>query len=419
MAATRVFVSHSSPSEAAKTRLKSVCGKLEAAGYRVFVDHAEITSGDLWRERLHAGLAECQAGLILFDQPALASPWVLKEATILTWRMSLEKGEFAVVPVRLPGVELSDLQARRFEPLLLGEVQQVASDDPDEIVQAFTAKVPPGSQALSLFDLLVRDMARMLTALDVSDASLEEVCRRRVPSIQFTQGESRREKFADVLARELFRVGPPCLAEAVSMLDLLGSAVSRETARRLLELIGPLWVDAEAATLMPRAFQRSSGFQDLALYCTKPRRMHSFIVSDFIRRAYPRSSLWVLFRVDEAHSGDAAGYYIQRIREDVREKYPEQVFDMDDDELDEFINSIVAADPAFVLLPEVPDEDTLLQLRNRYGRLSFVMYTGDHGEAKPPLWKGACYVEPELTSDIERIVESGRTRSQTYLNNLR
>src|ERR1017187_5155766 len=120
---TKLFVSHSSHADASRTRLRTVCQKLENAGFFVLVDYEEIKSGDAWRDRIHTSLAECQAALILFDEEALNSPWVLKEATILSRRRALEKDSFRLFPVRLGSVAKDDLETKQFAPLLLNEIQ--------------------------------------------------------------------------------------------------------------------------------------------------------------------------------------------------------------------------------------------------------------------------------------------------------
>lgn len=415
---TKLFVSHSSHSDASKTRLRSVCQRLENAGFSVLVDYEEIKSGDVWRDRIHISLAECHAALILFDKEALNSPWVLKEATILSWRRALEKDSFRLLPVRLGSVTKDDLETRQFAPLLLNEVQHVVNADADSIVAAVLNSVNAGSDSRSLMELLVDDIAKQLELLNIADSTLENVARQQDPNIRFTQGESRRTKFAELLARRLFRTGPLCLSCAVDLLNALGSAATRSVVEKIAYLIAPLWVEPDAAALIERGCARAGDFQDLAFYSAKLRTFTQFAAEDYVRRAYLRSAVYTLLRVEEVSAGDDMNHVIERIRDYVRERSETRKYD-EDAEIDEYINGSLTNDPAFVVLSLVLDEATLGKLRERYPRLTFLMYTSQSGPTRTPLCSRTHYIDPELTIDAEKTIKAGRDRLEIYVKNLR
>lgn len=116
MVAWKLFVSHSSEKDdrgeltpAARDFLLQLCDGLGAreAGFRVLVDHGEaqgradrIPPGADWDRLLDEWMAECHAAVLLLDTRALASPWVRKEAAILTWRWAADP-DFLVIPVLL------------------------------------------------------------------------------------------------------------------------------------------------------------------------------------------------------------------------------------------------------------------------------------------------------------------------------
>ena len=129
MPKTRLFISHSSPEAPALARLTDLHAQLSGLGYEVLLNRTFIRSGDEWRNRIHVMLAECQAAIILLDAAALASPWVLKESTILSWRKDLEGEEFYLQPVRFRGITADDLKTRQYSPLLLTELQHIVADD--------------------------------------------------------------------------------------------------------------------------------------------------------------------------------------------------------------------------------------------------------------------------------------------------
>ena len=82
MPRVRLFISHSSHTPADIKRLQHVCdavGKTRCC--TVLVDARCINGGDVWREKIHAMLTECHAGMILLNRDALDSPWVLSAVT--------------------------------------------------------------------------------------------------------------------------------------------------------------------------------------------------------------------------------------------------------------------------------------------------------------------------------------------------
>jgi hypothetical protein len=102
----RLFLSHSSPSPDAKERLHGLAESIETAlqpGERVDViydarDETQIVPGDPWRGRIAFMLHVCHGGVVLLDENALDSKWVLAEATFLSFRQAWD-ASFACIPV--------------------------------------------------------------------------------------------------------------------------------------------------------------------------------------------------------------------------------------------------------------------------------------------------------------------------------
>src|SRR6266404_5841155 len=119
-----IFISHSARQDAkAYTTLKTVGAHLKSNGFDVLVDETRIQGGEPWRDCLHTWMGHCHGGVVLLTPKALSSAWVLKEATILSWRQSLSAGSFPLLPVFL-GVQPGDLaKSEQFSPLALTEIQ--------------------------------------------------------------------------------------------------------------------------------------------------------------------------------------------------------------------------------------------------------------------------------------------------------
>src|SRR5450759_683056 len=125
-----VFISHSARQDpVALDYLKKISATLKAGGFDVLVDQERLKPGQEWRSYLDLWMAHCHSAVILLSEKALAeSKWVLKEATILRWRDSLEalsgrKSGFHLIPVFL-GVRPAQVDADPgFGPLKLSEIQ--------------------------------------------------------------------------------------------------------------------------------------------------------------------------------------------------------------------------------------------------------------------------------------------------------
>jgi hypothetical protein len=119
-----IFISHSGRGDIETyPTLKKVEQYLEKRGFDVLLDETRIQGGEPWRNCLHTWMGHCHAAIVFLSPKALASPWVLKETTILSWRQSLSGGKFLLVPV-LIGLRASDLaKSEQFNPLALSEIQ--------------------------------------------------------------------------------------------------------------------------------------------------------------------------------------------------------------------------------------------------------------------------------------------------------
>jgi hypothetical protein len=144
--AAEVFISHSckdnekkppaglskEQADARAERLKFARGlrdQLEAQlskdkRFKVFLDvRGGLKPGDIWRNGLHNALRTCSAGIVLLTPESLESKWVLKEATILSWRVFV--GDLRVLIPIVLGVSRAELKEAGFGALDIDAVQQI------------------------------------------------------------------------------------------------------------------------------------------------------------------------------------------------------------------------------------------------------------------------------------------------------
>src|SRR3954469_15485232 len=140
-----VFVSHSARGDPdSHASLKAIEAQLKKAGFDVLLDETRLKGGEPWRNCLHTWMGHCHGAILLLTPKALQSPWVLKEATILSWRNSLSApGEFLLVPVLL-GISPNELAANTvFAPLNLQEVQAIKGLKGAALAKALVALFEP------------------------------------------------------------------------------------------------------------------------------------------------------------------------------------------------------------------------------------------------------------------------------------
>jgi hypothetical protein len=107
---------------ALRDRLDAKLGK--NTRFKVFLDvRGGLNPGDVWRNGLHNALRTCAAGVVLLTPESLESRWVLKEATILSWRVFV--GDLKVLVPIVLGVSRADLKEAGFGALELDAIQQI------------------------------------------------------------------------------------------------------------------------------------------------------------------------------------------------------------------------------------------------------------------------------------------------------
>ena len=197
----RIFVSHSSKDRALTD---AVCAELTAgagagayattSGVDALVDYARLQDGAPWPKQLHEWLARCHAGLILLTKDALASDWVLKEATILTWRQSLNDRFLVFVACDKKDVTEDALKQYKYGPLSLRTIERIDSLDPATIAASVRQSIGQPRPPRTLFDRLAGELSDIMTDA-VKPNTLKELAERlRVDPPAWDPQRSEREQ---------------------------------------------------------------------------------------------------------------------------------------------------------------------------------------------------------------------------------
>ena len=374
----RLFVSHSTP-EAERPRLAALVAAIEAAAgdtqIDVIYDKEQLAPGDDWRQRIAFMLHACHAAIVLLDENARNSDWVLTESIFLSLRNQVDP-DFQFIPVSLlPPVDstadaLDARAARAAERAKFGEgtwrvvdlsrIQQARGTTEQQIAQlVIDALLSRGTLTpyQSPVDRLALQLATNFGA--VAGGLLDDVIDTFGRDISYLQGE-RATRAAMAITRHL--VGSGHLQDIRTALDLLGSALSDDQRLAIIDALAPLPLDANAAALLTRKRANGAGCVHASITTTRPQRTVPWYIA--------RANLAGRPKVMPINNADAS---FESLQADLRTAWKLQnpsLSDLPDDEIDDQLRST----PRYVPVPGTIGADVLVRLDAAYPAISFVMF---------------------------------------------
>ncbi len=376
-----------------------------------YLDRRDLRGGDLWRTGLHEALGTSAGGVILLSPESIESKWVLKEATILTWRAFADR-RVVVVPVIL-GVSDADLAARGFEPLGLDQIQWVKVDDPsdaelDRAVEetiASLARIPPNplasAETLSPIDRWIEELAEQLTAVAPGRSELRaDTLRQMFDALAISQDERELGLAATdpylALARQAF------VATGDQILDLVNHAGGSEAPKRaaIKSSVAPIWVEPAPAS---RLFHAAQPGAVIAVDATEMVTLHDYVLRAYCNKIRPdrivKTTDVLDGTVDQVAAEveralEAQGWYVDELREEVD-----------------------AGDPILVLLgPGSARPDVLAKLTADFSPVTFIVAAGSAPEKKLRDWtRPVTVLRPGLQPSRERAGRKLRTKLRIYV----
>jgi hypothetical protein len=374
--------------------------------YKVFLDvRGGLKAGDIWQDGLHRALRTCSAGVVLLTPESLESGWVLKEATILSWRVFLRE-PVVLVPIVL-GVSDDELTRRGFGALNLDRIQwvRVAASDQASIDRAVKEtvavldKVPDDplarDQVLPPTERWIQELAEHLRSATASGStalttdSLVRMCR----ALDISPEE--RLRFDDDPHVKL--ASHALLASDSQIVRLLNEAGTplKPLREALKEVVTPLWVDPAPAS---RLAASTGGV--VAIDATETKSGREYILRAFCNHIDPDR---IVEPTDVTDGSDAQ--VLDAIVEAVGELFP-----IDDAAA---LRSDVEKDgPIFVILGPGSVRPTILDTLTRdYPQLTLVTVAG----AKPEVrlgawWTRARFLYPLLQPNREQAASRYRNR---------
>jgi hypothetical protein len=371
--AYRIFISHSSHSDAAKEFTAELWRLLKKKkGFDVFLDSKEIQAAADWNKEIHQWLACCHAGVLLLTPESITRPWVLKEAAILTWRCSLHPDRFKLFPVLFDGVTDQALEQQKFGPLVISSKQKVAGATPEAIAEEIERVIGPLVETETPLD----QVAAVLTdALDHAGQSTAEKLARKLgidptPWVSSQPAHLPRE-FLFLIAGRLVRESLGQYEGVYDLMKELAETMPREFAGRTLGIVAPYWVPADVAGTLCEIANREQRWA-LAM---NGAYLGKFTFRMYLLRAFPMRGEF--YRLVLPGGGSEA-----MIEETIEDIYTalEALWDEERDTLKEMLVS--HSDPLFVVLPrELSDNEALSRLESEFPHLTFILNAGDDSGA--------------------------------------
>jgi len=382
----RLFVSHSSlDAELTRQivdRLVAVPGQ---AGYDVLVDYTELKPGVDWPRHLHEYMAHCHAAVLLLTANAVASPWVLKEATILAWRRSLDSS-FKLFPIRFPDVDDAMLKKQQYGPLMLDLIQTIKTADPDVIANAVRGQVgQPDPRAQTPFDRLVGRLKDLLS--EVGSETLREIAEKMSVEIPAWRPDvDGPMQYVTQVARRILSEDMGGFRGVHELIDTLSSTPRPDNVKQIFRIVAPYWVDAQAAGRLPQlltaALRRAAALNGT--------RVSEFTALAYVQRAHPLSLLHSTIPIVGGASGNLLSHVENQLCAWMREREGEEGSD------EEIIADLRDSEETYyAILPGPIDDDSLSRILDRFPKITFILWTGEVLEPDATLTR-VDWLEPML-----------------------
>lgn len=409
----RLFISHSSPSPDARQRLEFFIEELRrgvASGEQIEVlyDAEQILGGEDWRRRIAFMLHVCDGAVVLLDKAAVASRWVLAEATVVSLRHAWDE-RFVCVPVSFldePNLELAK-KARSEERRRLGDSDWTVVDLPSvQFVEGST----PAEVAVAVLGVL-----RLAGVLDGAGTPADRLARQIQPRLADAPDDGLRE-LATLMRRSCPYLVPDdrrlaayaivhgmlsnaSLCWVREQLDRFGAAFPVEDVLKILDLLSPLSLPAEASALLRRR-RSSGGYAHASVCCEHP----SFTVPRYVRRAHLANRPPTHFAISNTYG--SFDELSANLRSQWRALQRPETDVWTDGEVDELLGG---THDVYVWVPGPVDDLVMQQLDRAYPHVAFIVHHVPRNEptALPP---NVTPLRPALTSD-----EEGRIRADYAL----
>ncbi|MFL6139394.1 MAG: hypothetical protein ACJ74O_16540 [Frankiaceae bacterium] len=392
----RFFLSHSSPTDAAKHRLSELGRAIEHkaqphAPVQVLYDLEQITAGDEWRRRIAFMLHVCDGGAVLLDEQAVASKWVFVESAFLSLRQKAN-GAFTFIPVSF----LDDAALKKavqgqagdhrshsetaWDIVDLASVQYVRGRSVGHVASAIVTALRdrgPLQAGGSAADLLADQLVPWLA--EAGPQALQNLAGTLDDAGAYLTTDAR-ARAAMAIVRHMLSTG--CLTSTLELMKILGTPFPDARRRQILHELSPLCEAMEGAAVLT-ARRTSGGYVHASVCATRP----SFTVPLYVRRAHLAVQPPTYFAIENTLGSFES--LRASLRHECRRRYLLNEPDITDEDVDEWLGT----SNVYVWVPGPVDGDVLALLDAAYPKVSFIVH---HDEPPVDVPNGVVPITPML-----------------------
>jgi hypothetical protein len=319
-------------------------------------------------------MADCHAAVVLLTRNAVASPWVLKETTILAWRRSLEPA-FKLFVVQFPDVGDDELKQARYEPLQHRLVQGVQAGDAAHIAARVRAALEADAvkAAQTLFDRLSVSLTDLLE--DLSQGVLKAVADRlQVQAPPWRPGGAAKAALVEAVACGVLRGQLGAYAHLKELVnDLKATKLPSESLRTILRFAAPHWVSAEAAGLLAGLADEAATGAPCRAAALNGVYAKPYTGQMYVQRAFPFHFDYRVWGPPPPNAGDVVAHYTKKVADYCR-KHFEACEDMDDPQ--EVVAWLNGTAPFLFLVISPVDHKGLAALQAVFPRVRLLLWPG-------------------------------------------
>ena len=368
----RLFLSHSSKNATLTNDLATLLAQPTSThpGYEVLVDVSCLAAGEEWPQQLHAMMAYAHAGLLLFTPEAIKSPWVLKEAYILTWRRSLDP-TFKVFYALMNGVTPADVASAGFEPAHLKLIQALRSTTAQDIADEVrrlgpTAPSAPGTPLEVMRDKLAHLLSAAGNALSFLSIALG------LPQLPWTPDAPNKD--ATQIAARLIQGQFGTVGGVKKIVDeLISIGLPSSALKPIFKWIAPHWLAPEISGRFSAVVQDLWENQRGGFAAVGGDYLATYTALMLVDRSRPFDFGTRVARIELGSDSNDADYYTDQICDWVRAEDHDGDGDYGDNA---DVMKKLRTEPPSLFVPIAPvDPATLTTLRARFPNVVFLIKT--------------------------------------------
>lgn len=366
----RIFISHSAKGGDAEAVQSALVRALDSDRFAVLLDKVSLEPGDLWRARINLWVGGCDAAVILLSADALRSPYVIYEASLLSYRSSMDPS-FLLIPIFLDDIDPENLRRSYLHPAQLNEKQGVRGT-PEEIVSKVVERLEKAVQVGSTpIERRAKHLANQLGIF--RDEHLLEVADQLDLDLrQWLPGENVKLR----LAVQLLSIGmvasiPAILGLRSYLLKGLSWKTTQRWVEETVELIASSWVDLRSVDRIPRIAKGKETVRAIGVNACERFTAQMYVLCasrDDIQ------GTWYFVECDGITGEDAAEALKDKVRRLLVRK-----LDTTLDKLEKVLSVLdQTGQPVLVSLPgESFDDDLLAKLRHAFPTVTFFLLMGE------------------------------------------